>query len=330
MKVLFVCSGNSKSFEIVPFIKEQGESLKRLGLELDYYPIIGKGIFGYLKAGLKLRKYLKKNKYDLIHAHYTLSGWASIIAARKIPIVLSLMGSDAYGEYVGVKKVLLKSRFSTFLTWLAQPFVKAIISKSPNIERYVFLKYKSYIVPNGINRRVFKPEMNGRKNGDPATNGKKQVLFLGSKTDVRKNYPLAHAAVSQLGLSDIELVNPYPVSHDQIPKYLNSAKVLVVPSLMEGSPNVIKEAMACNCPIVSTDTGDIRWLFGDTEGCYLASFDTANFAENIQLALEFAEKKGRTKGIQRIEELGLDSETIAKRICDIYIKAIGKKSASAN
>jgi glycosyltransferase involved in cell wall biosynthesis len=93
---------------------------------------------------------------------------------------------------------------------------------------------------------------------------------------------------------------------------------------MEGSPNVIKEAMACNCPIVATDVGDIRWVLGETEGCYISSFDTKEFADKIRLALKYSETVGRTNGMKRIQELGLDSETIAKRIIDIYKKALNK------
>ena len=317
MKVLFVCSGNRRNFEIVPFIKEQGESLKKQGVEVDFYPIIGKGLSGYLKAGMNLRKYLKANHYDLIHAHYIFSGWAAIIGAGKIPVVLSLMGDDAYGTYIGVNKVRLSSRVNTLLTWLAQPFVKVIISKSQNIENYVYLKHKSYLVPNGINTQKFRPELNARACED-VTNRKKQVLFLGNKTDARKNYSLAHAAVVQLGAPDVELINPYPVAHNEIPKLLNAADVLVVPSLMEGSPNVVKEAMACNCPMVVTDIGDVRWVLGNTEGCYVSSFDAKDFAENLRQALQYSNTMGRTNGAARIKELGLDAETIANRVIDIY------------
>jgi teichuronic acid biosynthesis glycosyltransferase TuaC len=322
MKVLFVCSGNNKNFEIIPFIKEQGESLKRNGIEIEYYPVIGKGIFGYLKSGLKLRKYLKKKRYDLIHAHFTLSGWTAVIGSGKTPVVLSLMGSDAYGEYVGVNKIQLSSRFTMMLTWLIQPFVKAIISKSQNIQKHVYLKHKSYILPNGINNEKFKPDSNIYLINKSLRNGKKHVLFLGSKANIRKNYPLAQVAVEQLGLPDVELINPYPISHDKIPDLLNSADVLVVPSLMEGSPNVIKEAMACNCPIVATDTGDIKWVFGSTEGCFVSSFDVKDFAEKLKQALAFSETTGRTNGAQRIKELGLDAETIANKIIDIYFKTV--------
>ncbi len=118
MKVLFVCSGNSKNFKIVPFIKAQGESLKELDIDVEYFPIIGKGVWGYLKACKRLRDHLKKNDYDIVHAHFTLSGWAAVTASKNTPIVLSLMGTDAQGDYVGENKIKFKSRGYMALTYL--------------------------------------------------------------------------------------------------------------------------------------------------------------------------------------------------------------------
>jgi teichuronic acid biosynthesis glycosyltransferase TuaC len=323
MKVLFVCSGNSKEFEIIPFIKEQGESLKKEGIEVDYYPVVGKGLMGYVKTGLKLRRFLKQKHYNLIHAHFTYSGYTALIGAgRKLPVVLSLMGTDANGEYKGKNKIVLSSRVSGFLTWLIQPFVKAIISKSDNIEESVYRKNKSFIIPNGVNMQKFQPHLQLQNGHSVKVNGKKKVLFLGSKTKTGKNFPLAEAAVQQL--KDVELVCPYPVCHNDVPKYLNEADVLVFPSFMEGSPNVIKEAMACNCPIVSTDVGDVKWVFGETKGCYIASFDPQDFATKIKMAIDSPAVNGRTNGRQRIIELGLDQETVAKRIKAVYQKALDK------
>jgi glycosyltransferase involved in cell wall biosynthesis len=317
MRVLFVCSGNVKGFGIVPFIKAQGESLRKLGVELEFFPVSGKGLSGYLRAGMELRDYLRNNHFDLIHAHFTLSGWAAVLGARWTPIVLSLMGSDAYGEYVGSGKVQLTSRFMSLLTYAIQFFVRAIISKSENIERYVTFKKKSFVVPNGIDTERFCPQPACRSALGLAPD-KQYVLFLGKPTNVRKNAVLVMEAIQQLDDQTVVFLNPYPIPHEQVAQYLNSVNVLAVSSFMEGSPNVVKEAMACNCPIVATDVGDVKWVLGDTEGTYLSSFQADDFAAKLKKALEFSRMKGRTNGYHRILHLGLDSRQVAERIISIY------------
>jgi glycosyltransferase involved in cell wall biosynthesis len=192
--------------------------------------------------------------------------------------------------------------------------VKAIISKSSNIEASVYRKHKSFIIPNGVNLQKFNYAPVNAGSTVPA--GKKKALFLGNTGSPGKNFPLAQAAIQQL--ENVELLAPYPVSHKDIPLYLNEADVLVFPSFMEGSPNVIKEAMACNCPIVTTDVGDVKWVIGETEGCYIASFDEKDFSEKIKMAIHYTQIKGRTNGRQRIIDLGLGADTVAKRIIAVY------------
>lgn len=324
MKVLFVCSGNVKGFDVVPFIREQGEALRELGVDVEYFPVKGKGLKGYWAACRELRAYLKNHHFDLIHAHFILSGYVARLASRKTPVVLSLMGSDAYGQYVGENKVTLLSRSLTLLTYFIQPFVSAIISKSENIERYVYLKRKSFLIPNGVDTRKFHACNSGFRAELALRDDKKQILFLGSKKSVRKNFKLVKKAVEYLNRNDVELVHPYPVSHITVPKYLNSVAVLAVASYMEGSANVIKEAMACNCPIVATDVGDARWVLGTTEGCYIASFRADEYAAKLNEALRFAETRGRTRGEQRIRELGLDQKTVAQRVIQVYKTVLSK------
>ena len=103
-----------------------------------------------------------------------------------------------------------------------------------------------------------------------------------------------------------------------MPFYHNAADMVLLTSLWEGSPNVIKNAMACNIPIVSTDVGDVREVVGDTEGCFITSFHPQDVAEQIEMALAFAGTKGRTKGRKRLVEWGLDSKTVVKRIIGVY------------
>ena len=90
---------------------------------------------------------------------------------------------------------------------------------------------------------------------------------------------------------------------------------MVLTSFHEGSPNVIKEAMACNCPIVATNVGDVEFIIGDTKGCYISDFDANDVAEKIKLALEFGKK---TEGRNRIIEFGLDSRSVARKIIRVY------------
>lgn len=317
MRVLFVLSGNNK-FGITPFIKDQGDSLSRAGIKVDYFPIIGKGIFSYLKASRLLRKYLKINDVDIIHAHYTLSGWVAVFAFTGKPIVLSLMGSDVYGAYIGENKIKLSSLYLRLLAKMIQPFVKSIICKSKNIESYVYLKYRSCIIPNGVNLDNIKDNRISYRDELLLDRSKKYILFLGSKKNVRKNYELAYSAYKLLDNEDIELIVPYPVPHEQVLKYLNAVDCLSVTSYMEGSPNIIKEAMACNCPVVSTDVGDVRWLFGDEPGYYIADFTPEDFAEKLKSALEYSSRYVRTKGRERIISLCLDAETIAQRLMEVY------------
>jgi len=108
-----------------------------------------------------------------------------------------------------------------------------------------------------------------------------------------------------------------------MPEYYSASDVILLTSLWEGSPNVIKEAMACNCPIVTTDVGDVRWIIGDTEGCYIASLDPNDYSLKMKKALDFAQKSGKTNGRNRIIYLGLDADTIALRIIGVYEKVLG-------
>ncbi len=323
MKVLFVSSGNSEQ-GISPIVRNQGESLRDAGVEVGFYPVQGKGLNGYIQAASGLRKHLRDKPVDIVHTHYTLSGWTAVLSRPMQPIVLSLMGTDAYGDYIGVNQVKFSSRYLTALTYMIQPFVQAIISKSKHIESFVYLKNKSRVIPNGILLDRISSEKVGSKETLGFDPGKRHILFLGNPESRRKNYRLAKEAVALLDREDVLLVAPYPVTHDQVIRYLYCVDVTIVPSLMEGSPNVVKEAMGCNCPVVATDVGDIAWLFGKEPGHYLTSFEPEDVAKKLNMALEFTEKHGRTNGRERILELGLDSATIAHRIMNVYNEACKK------
>ena len=110
--------------------------------------------------------------------------------------------------------------------------------------------------------------------------------------------------------------------HDDIVIYMCAADVLVLTSLNEGSPNVIKEAMACNCPIVSTDVGDVAWVTGGVDGTYVShSFDTSEITSLLKKSLSF---NNRTNGREKLISLGLTVENIAFRIIEVYSSIVAK------
>jgi len=307
MKVLFVSSGNSE-FGISPTVKAQGESLKKNGIEIEYFLIKGKGIYGYHKNILPLRKYLKNDNFDIIHSHYSLSAYVASLAGSK-PLVVSLMGSDVQKNLFGC--MILK--LFNLIFW------NSLIVKSNSMKERVGIE-KCFIIPNGVDFEKFKEidkKIAKEKIGfDP---NKKHIIFVANPDRYEKNFKLSKEAFNLLDDKSVELNVVCDVTHEMIPYYYYAADVLLLTSLWEGSPNVIKEAMACNCPIVSTDVGDVKEVIGNTGGCYVTSFDPKDVANKIKKALAFEK---RTNGRENIEHS--DSNIIAKKIIKIYEHVLEK------
>jgi glycosyltransferase involved in cell wall biosynthesis len=175
------------------------------------------------------------------------------------------------------------------------------------------------LIPNGVDinkfKQIDKEEALKHILFDPK---KKHIVFISHPERKVKNYSLAESSVRLLKDSSIELHSIHGISSDELVYYYNGADLMVLTSFHEGSPNVIKEAMACNCPIVATDVGDIKWVIGKTNGCFIAGFDSNDFSKKIIDALNCTSSYRQPNGLKRIIELGLDSESIAKRIIELY------------
>ncbi|MDY0279185.1 MAG: glycosyltransferase family 4 protein [Salinivirgaceae bacterium] len=312
MKVLFVSSGNRAGISVI--VRMQGQSLPQRGIVVNYFGIAGKGYIGYFKNVRKLRQVIKKNKPDLVHAHYSLSAIVASLAGAK-PLVVSLMGSDVKAG--GWIKIMLKF-FNSFFRW------KAVIVKSDDMYQSLGI-HGAMVIPNGVDTNVFKsqpsPELKEKYEFSTTS---PTVLFLADRSRVAKNFPLAQKAFDLIPHFLAELQVRCNIKHSEVPLIINASDVILLTSLWEGSPNIIKEAMACNIPVVSTGVGDVPWLFGDEPGYFLTGFEPEDVAQKIRLALEFVKNNGRTKGRDRIIKLGLDADTVAKQIVDVYHKAVKK------
>ena len=175
---------------------------------------------------------------------------------------------------------------------------------------------RALVLPNGVDLKRFAPVYKEKARAHlNLTTEFKVILFITMRDRPEKNLPLAISAMKSLNENPVDFLHLYDKQNSEIAWYLNAADLLLLTSKREGGVNVIKEAMACNCPIVSTDVGDVRHVISGTEGCYISGHDEDSLADNIRKALAFGQ---RTNGRSRITELGLDSSTVARKIIDIY------------
>ncbi|MDP2366500.1 MAG: glycosyltransferase, partial [Ignavibacteria bacterium] len=275
MKILIVCSGNVEDFNLIlhhAFIYEQIESIKHsFNIEYDVFYIKGKGITGYLSNLRKFNNKIKSFNPDVVHAHFGLSGLLACLQ-RKSPVVITFHGSD-----VNQKKIRPLSRLAARLSDYS-------IFVSDKILKKIKVKTRASVIPCGINIDVFYPvEKKIAREKLNMVLEKKFILFSGNFEREVKNSSLAFSAMGRLKM-DCELIELKSKTRQEVNLLLNACNLLLLTSISEGSPQVIKEAMACNCPIVATDVGDIREVIGDTEGCYLTSFDPDDIAQKITLA----------------------------------------------
>jgi glycosyltransferase involved in cell wall biosynthesis len=129
-----------------------------------------------------------------------------------------------------------------------------------------------------------------------------------------KGFDLLERALQELQES-VQLLVGGTIPPDQMPLYINAADVVVQTSRYESGPIVVKEAMACSKPIVSTDVGDVQWLFGGLPGHFISDSEPGPIAGAISRALRF---RGPTSGRSRLKDLGLTLQETAEKYLDIY------------
>ena len=263
----------------------------------------------YLAAYPRLWRQLRTKKYDVIHAHYIFSG---LVARGQIgtPVVLTHHGPEV------------------FMTWerhvcrVATPwFDKVIMVSQEMVDRLGY--EKSFVIPCGVSFERFKPvpkEEARAHLGLPQD--KKLVLWAGEPFRPEKRWDIVEETMRRLKSEDpdVDLLLAAGRPHDDVPLYMNASDVLLLVSDAEGSPMVVKEAMACNVPVVSTATGDVAAVIGGTEGCHITTQDPADVVARLKLALAFGR---RTTGREAVSHMELDA--ISRRIIAVYEDAIQER-----
>lgn len=283
------------------FVHEQVEALRARGLSADVLVVGGKRRkWSYVEGARRFRRQITAQHYDLIHAHYVFSGVVARLQ-RTVPLLVSFHGAAEMEGWVG---------------WLCKalaPLADAVTVTSQE-HKADLGRSDAHVIPCGVDLNLFAPmprDEARRRLGLPLD--KKLVLFVGLLRP-EKRVDVIQAAVQRVQMSDgkVELVIATGQPHDRIPLFMNACDVLALASDYEGSPVVIKEAMACNLPIVSVRVGDVAEVIGETEGCYLCERDPVDMAR----ALEAALAGNRTDGRRAIERLTLDGTV--DRLLDVY------------
>ena len=313
MKILFVASYNKGYY--APFILEQAEALRKVGCEVEFFGVTGKGIKGYLKALPALKKTIRSLKPDVVHAHYGLCGLLAGLQ-RKVPVVTTYHGSDINEKKVlPFSKVAMKlSKWNVFVSEKTMQIVLGMEAPSnlPQKGR------RCSLIPCGVDitdlQLTEKAEARRRMGLDAY---KQYVLFAGAFDNPVKNAEFAKEAMALLPESELKELKGY--TREQVTLLMCVADALLMTSHTEGSPQVVKEAMACGCPIVSVDVGDVRWVTENVTGCYIAERNPDAIAARLREAMAFGH---RTEGRKRIQALGLTNDRVAEKLMTIYQSVI--------
>lgn len=288
------------------FVEEQVEQLK-LTNSVNVLIIDGfRGYHIYLLGYIKALLFVFLGKYDVIHVHYGLTGLFSLLLPKSYQskLVVTLHGGDILPVQGKTTQVALTRRVLRKAAWVIAVSKEIYDHASP------FCKNVS-VIPCGVNTdaffpRVWKPDESLR------------LLFPGSRDRWVKNYSLFKSVALELqALSDsIEL---HMIERLNVPAFMSKANVLLLTSHSEGSPQVIKEAMALDMCIASVDVGDVRVMIENVPGCYCFDINAEimTVSENIRLA--FIEAK-KTPGARRarLELLQLSNKLVVSAITAGY------------
>jgi glycosyltransferase involved in cell wall biosynthesis len=302
--VLFVCSGN-KNGVCTPAITQQANALEKRGVKISFFKVRRKGIVGYLRGAIELKKWLKNNKYDLIHAHYGLSGIMATLAGAK-PLVVSLMGSDVFGaEWI-----------FRLVAFFAKSVWPVTIVKSEAMARKIG-GARTLVIPNGVDMDLFREMSKAEARRKCGFSKPRVVLWPADPARKVKNYELAEATMQCLGRDDVGLETVFGVETFKMPDYYNAANAVLVTSRWEGSPNVVKEALACNVPVVSTPVGDVEDRIKDLDNCSVCLPSPKLLAKALEKAID---SDVRPDGRNKIKEL--DNNIVVRKILTLYSKIV--------
>ncbi len=314
------------------FVQEHVEALRKFDVEVDVFFTNPKRTrAAYLMKLPALIRQIRAGNYDIIHAQHSYCIYQLALVRQLVhncpPIIFTIHEGEAFlpkdlrdPKADFLKQFVYSKRLKRWALQMAD-FVVSVERRLPQVIGY---EGPYEVIPPGVNTELFRPKdlVESRKElGLPQF--EQIILFPADpKRDFNKGFELFQQSLAYLK-RPVHVITGGFIPHDQMPSYMNAADVIVQTSRFEASPMVVKEAMACNRPMVSTDVGDVREIFGDTPGYFLCAPDPKDIAEKIEQALQFGQP---TQGRARILELGLSLEQTSRKYLRLYEQLINQKN----
>lgn len=310
------------------FISRQVDFLRAAGVDVDVFRFRGVGNpLRYASAWVGVQRRLRRGRYDLVHAQFGQSGLLAL--PKSLPLVVTFRGDDLEGVLNKTTgRLTTRGRLLPMLSRVVARRADATIVVSAHMKAFLHRQARPHVIPSGLDLERFRliPQAEARRHlGLPSD--RRLVLFVGSPTSSRKRYDLARQAVEIVQRTQpADLVLGWAVPHEQIPYFMNACDAMVFTSRQEGSPNVVKEALACNLPVVSVAIGDVPERLRDLAGCEVSADDRP---ETIAAALVRVLDRGkRVAGRERMLEL--DEHVITERVIGVYRSVLAHGNGNGN
>ena len=307
------------------FVADQMDWVARCGSDLVVEFVDGRrGKRRYPVAIARVRHLARGGGFDVVHAHYGLTGF--VAAFQPLPLVVSFCGDDLLGTPDGRSGITMSSRLQRALSRYAARRADGIICKSAQLRAALpnpADRARTHVIPNGVDATRFFPAdrvaARRRLGLDPA---ERLVLFPHTPLVPRKRFDLAETAVNRLTADGLptRLWVVHGVPHAEMPDHYRAADCLLVTSDQEGSPNVVKEALCCDLPVVSVDVGDVRQWVDVAPGSLLVGRDSAMIADGLRQVLVAGR---RTDGTRVRAELS--AERAARAVIAVYREAVTRR-----
>jgi teichuronic acid biosynthesis glycosyltransferase TuaC len=292
------------------FVRDQIDDIAALGHVVDVHSFDGrKHATEYLRAPRLISARIRSGAYDIVHAHYGLTGATTLLARPASPLVTTFHGSDYGGP-----------RWQRLVSMAVARRSRCVVVSEQG-KRLLHAAHAE-VIPMGVDTQLFSPcdraEARRALGWDPHASF---ALLAGSRQNRIKRADLFDAAVDVARMTTPHLRGVALEGYDRrdVVLALNAADVLVVASDHEGSPLTVREALACSTPVVSVDAGDVPSTIEGLPGCSVVERSPAALAGGISRALA----AGRNDDLRRRAELS-SRATIAKRIENLYTHAVAR------